>query len=165
MNAYDVADALEQGRDLALAKLRRSIVKGDDGDQLYVWLYQLTTGRCTAEEAREAIRVVCGHPATAEAWLAVASYADAPTGSSYARLVGTSGTSMAVWATVLRLSPLVLVGRDRRRFSCIVRDQAAANPELREELEDVAAALKRPGPTRLQARRAAARRVGRARVR
>jgi hypothetical protein len=154
MDGWDVANALAAGREFPRAKLRTIATYGDDGDLLYVWLFEVTVASHGGVNVFAAIRATCAHEPTAEAWVHIVGYADRPTGQNYAKLATAARKMDETGRTIVRLAPLALIRAHRRRFARFVEHAAETVPNLFADFAEIAAELKQaPGPARLHAKR------------
>lgn len=155
MDAWTIADALMVGRDLPAAKLRRLVMRGDDGDRLYAWLFQVIRGQKTVLHLEEATANACAHQPTSAVWSHLMRYAHAPGSITYSAIVRAAHDGDGTSWDLLRLAPLVLSGRHRRDFVGVVKEAVRILPKMREEMEEVTRELRMRGPARLYAKRAA----------
>ncbi|MBC7580542.1 MAG: hypothetical protein H7312_24760 [Tardiphaga sp.] len=154
MDGWDIADALLAGREFPRAKLRTISTYGDGADLLYVWLFEVTVASHGGVNVFDAIRTICAHKPTAEAWVHVVRYAVQPTGQNYAKLAIAARKMDDTARTIMRLAPLALIRAHRRRFARLIEHVSETVPDLRADLAEVAADLKQaPGPARLQTKR------------
>jgi hypothetical protein len=153
MDAWDIAEALVFGRRIPPAKLRFVSQHGDGADQVYVLLYQVIAERRPLREVIKAIRAICPHQPTAEAWVQITRYASDPTGRSFVKLAAAVAKGDRSAETIIRLSPLVLTGPHRRKFASLIASMHQRGVTIGADIHDLSFELRcLVGPSRLRAK-------------